>query len=134
MSCTTVEASMKLTSKISIRYDELYFAGVWVISPVRRFPRRRISSRTPWSRVDPKPFSLDLWCFRTTLWLWTWIVKLVRRFFFAKFILLHIRNVISSPFFSSLLSRYFQRNIVLRQIVAILFHFVKRYRQIEENK
>lgn len=48
--------------------------------------------------------------------------------------LLHIRNVISSPFFSSLLSRYFQRNIVLRQIVAILFHFVKRYRQIEENK
>lgn len=108
MSCTTVEASMKLTSKISIRYDELYFAGVWVISPVRRFPRRRISSRTPWSRVDPEPFSLDLWCFRTTLWLWTWIVKLVRRFFFAKFILLHIRNVISSPFFSSLLSRYFQ--------------------------
>lgn len=49
---------MKLTSKISIRYDELYFAGVWVISPVRRFPRRRISSRTPWSRVDPKPFSI----------------------------------------------------------------------------
>lgn len=95
MSCITVEASMKLTSKISIRYDELYFAGVWVISPVRRFPRRRISSRTPWSRVDPKPFSLDLWCFRTTLWLWTWIVKLVRRFFFAKFILLHIRNVIA---------------------------------------
>lgn len=103
MSCITVEASMKLTSKISIRYDELYFAGVWVISPVRRFPRRRISSRTPWSRVDPKPFSLDLWCFRTTLWLWTWIVKLVRRFFFAKFILLcytHATQLLSFLFLS----------------------------------